>query len=136
VRIPNIVGASVATACLSLVGFGVLIQSADGAAKPQEQDQTYQMFANVDAEGDLGSNHDAVKVSLEAGDHIYTIRFAHYIDTCAATVQAGRAGGTDPVIAASSVVAQSSRTAFVTRFTDPDGNRVNEPFMITVTCNR
>ncbi|WP_338182847.1 hypothetical protein [Jatrophihabitans sp.] len=92
------------------------------------------MYANVDAEGDLGSNHDAVKVSLDAADHVYTIKFAHTISHCAATVQAGRAGGSDPVLAASSVVAQSGTGAFVTRFTDPDGNTINDPFMITVTC--
>jgi hypothetical protein len=134
-RIPTIFVAAAVLAC-SLLGVGVLSQSADGAAKPQEQDLTYQMYANVDAEGDLGSNHDAVKVQLAADSHIYTVSFAHQIIHCAASVQAGRAGGTDPVFVVSSVVAQSGKSAFLTRFTDPDGNKINEPFMITVTCSK
>jgi hypothetical protein len=125
-----------ASGCFALIGVGALSQTADGAAKPQEQDQTYQMYANVDAEGDLGSNHDAVRVKLDAGTHIYTVKFAHEISHCAASVQPGRAGGSDPVKAASSVLAQGGPKVFLARFTDPDGNIINDPFMLTVTCVR
>jgi hypothetical protein len=54
------------------------------------------MYANVDAEGDLGSNYDAV--SVQAAYHEYDVTFKKPIGHCAAVVQSGKAGGSDTPI--------------------------------------
>ena len=98
---------------------------------------TFQMYANVDAEGDLGSNFDAVSASLETISPTYVVTFTQPIGHCAAAAQAGKAGGPDIVNFAESVVLAGGAKSFVVGFkTAADGQLIREPFMLTVTCSR
>ena len=54
------------------------------------------MFANMDAEADLGSNYDAVGAKPLPGSTEYVVTFSKPSGHCAAAVQPGEAGS-DPV---------------------------------------
>lgn len=99
---------------------------------------TFQMYANVDAEGDLGSNVDAVKASVfkpETG--VYIVTFDKPIGHCAATAQPGEAGGTDEPLqlASTATFVKGQPDAWELAFFDAFSNTFRAtPFMVTVTC--
>jgi hypothetical protein len=111
-------------------------QGARGAPGSAAQSETFQMYANVDAEGDLGSNVDAVKaVMIAAG--LYEVTFSKPIGACAASAQPGEAGGTDVPLALASVarfIAESPDTWQVGLFNAQTNSFESSPFMLTVTC--
>jgi hypothetical protein len=96
------------------------------------------MYANVDAESDLGSNYDAVSAMPVPGSSEYIVTFAKPIGHCAAVVQPGKAGGPDNVDYVSSEVVRASKKSFDVSFGIPDSDGSvelkHEPFMLTVTC--
>lgn len=99
---------------------------------------TFQMYANVDQNGNLGSNYDADSVVIHNPDSAsgvsYTVTFAKPIGTCAGVAQPGYAGGNLDVAAATPLVEASSSTAFDVKF--PAGNGTeHSAFMIIVTCH-
>jgi hypothetical protein len=98
---------------------------------------TIQMYANVDAEGDLGSNVDAVSATrISTGE--YSVVFNRPIGTCAAAAQAGQAGGTDPILPIPSAVSfdPSNSDGWDLEFVDsPTRTALNTAFMLTVTCH-
>jgi hypothetical protein len=100
---------------------------------------TFQMFANVDGEGDLGSNYDAT--SAQAFNGVYIVTFTKPIGHCAIMAQSGKAGGSDTPHSDTSVVEPNSLGAnpdsnhqVLVGFTGSDGNADNTPFMLTLTC--
>jgi hypothetical protein len=97
---------------------------------------TFQMYANVDAEGELGSNVDAVKVErIESG--LYDVTFNAPIGSCAASVQSGEAGGTDLPEALATVaryISGSPDAWQVGLFNAATNSFESSPFMLTVTC--
>jgi hypothetical protein len=99
---------------------------------------TYQMYADVDAEGDLGSNVDAVKVVVNTPKTgVYTVTFDKPIGSCAATAQPGEAGGTDEPLqlASTATFVQGQPDAWQVAFFDAHSNEfAATPFMLTVTC--
>lgn len=98
---------------------------------------TFQMYANVDAEGHLGSNFDAVSVTPQSIGPNYLVTFTQPIGHCAAAAQAGKAGGTDEASFVSSIVVPGGPRSFVVGFSVPgSGSLKKEPFMLTVTCTR
>lgn len=119
-----------------LVGSGI----ADGAptATRTAKPATFQMYANVDAAGDLGSHHDAEKVELEnPSDPFYAVIFSKPVGHCAADAQVGNANGKGKTVSATSRVISAGGNGskvFVVGFTDANGNAVTDPFMVTVTC--
>ncbi|MBE7189676.1 hypothetical protein [Jatrophihabitans endophyticus] len=128
--------AIISAAAAAVVGVGVAAQASQShTAIPKHTVATYQMFANVDAEGDLGSHYDATKVHLNQVSGNYTVTFSKPIGSCAAQAQPGKAGGPDPVRmqAISTVVAHGTKS-FDVHFTI-DGAGQFEPFMLTVTCH-
>jgi hypothetical protein len=104
-----------------------------GATAPT---RAFQMYANVDAEGDLGSNVGAVSASrISTGE--YSVVFNRPIGSCAAIAQAGEAGGTDPIYPVPSAVSfdHSNADGWDLQFVDsPTRTAINTPFMLTVTC--
>jgi hypothetical protein len=97
----------------------------------------FQMYANVDAEGDLGSNFDAVSATrISTGQ--YSVVFNQPIGSCAAVAQAGQAGGTDPILPIPSAVSFNASDAdgWELEFVDgPTRTAINTAFMLTVTCH-
>jgi hypothetical protein len=129
-RTTKLVGAAGAAATLIALTAGFGTGAATGSSASSA---TYEMYANVDAEGDLGSNYDAVSVKLVADT--YLVKFSHSIGSCAAVVQPGKAGGPDPVKAAESTVIPLSDKTFGVQFVAAAlGNVTTDPFMLTVTC--
>jgi hypothetical protein len=105
------------------------------SAKPA----TYQMFANVDAEGDLGSNY-GVSSDTRSSTGDYIVTFKHSILHCALEATPGGVGGPDQggdfiAVAQYFAIADPTHKVRVT-FTDPtsDDQPNNTPFMITATC--
>jgi hypothetical protein len=102
---------------------------------------TFQMYANVDAEGDLGSNFDAT-AAKHVATGIYVVTFSQEIGHCAATAQVGEAGGSDQSVPSESIVGPDTEGdadhQFVAGFLAPTGDgsvtNVNTPFMLTLTC--
>jgi hypothetical protein len=106
------------------------------AGAPASPAATVQMYANVDAEGDLGSNVGAVSATrISTGE--YSIVFNRAIGSCAAAAQAGQAGGTDPIVPIPSAVSfdPSNADGWDLEFVDsPTRSTINTAFMLTVTC--
>ncbi len=100
---------------------------------------TFQMFANVDAEGDLGSNYGALIAGIYGGSTNYFVKFKKPIGHCAAVVQIGKAGGSDQPNPASPIVTPGGPQRFDISFQVPQSGGVeqlHDPFMMTVTCAR
>ena len=100
---------------------------------------TFQMFANVDAEGDLGSNYDALTAGIYGGSIDYFVKFKKPIGGCAAVVQVGKAGESDEPSPATPIMTPAGPQRFNITFENPDGNAVDlvhNPFMMMVTCAR
>jgi hypothetical protein len=99
---------------------------------------TFQMYANVDAEGDLGSNVDAVKAIVDKPETgVYIVTFDKPIGSCAATAQSGEAGGTDQPLqfASTAEFVKGQPDAWLVAFFNPQDNMFEAtPFMVTVTC--
>jgi hypothetical protein len=99
---------------------------------------TFQMYANVDAEGDLGSNVDAVKAIVakpETG--VYIVTFDKPIGSCSATAQPGEAGGTDEPyqLASTATYVKGQPDEWELAFFNAFTNEFQAtPFMVTVTC--
>jgi hypothetical protein len=120
-------------ASTSLLGIGVAGASpAAAVAKPP----TVTLYANVDAEGDLGSNYGAVSAHRYSDVAIYyVVTFKRAIGACAAVVQAGKAGGTDNTQSAPSLAVADGTNAFQVVLSDNRTNyNISDPFMMTVTC--
>ena len=98
---------------------------------------TFQMYANVDAEGDLGSNFDAVRAFVDT-TNVYVVTFTQPVGHCAAVAQAGKAGGPDSVDFAESLVVPGNAKSFVVAFkkSSADADFVRDPFLLSVTCSR
>jgi hypothetical protein len=128
-----------ATGAIGASGFGVGAAAAShpAQAKPKPL-ATFQMFANVDAEGDLGSNYDAVSAGTLPGSSQYRVKFTKPIGHCAAVVQDGKAGGPDDLSLASSDIVPLGKKGYDITFGVPDqtgqDQLKHEPFMVTVTC--
>lgn len=139
---------SIALAAVGLIALGATAPSllgvgAAGAAPAvtQPPPATFQMYANVDAEGNLGSNSGVVRVGPLAGGIGYVVTFSKLIGHCAAVVQPGKAGGADVVYSAMPVVNfagtnYATSKAFNVQFYTADGNVIRDPFMMTVTCSK
>lgn len=99
---------------------------------------TFQMYANVDAEGDLGSNVDAVKAMVDKPETgVYIVTFDKPIGSCAATAQPGDAGGTDKPtqLASTAEYVQGQPDEWLVAFFNYNTNEFEAtPFMVTVTC--
>lgn len=104
-----------------------------GSASPAP---TVVMYANVDAEGDLGSHSGATAAArIAVGE--YSVTFNRPIEPCAAVAQAGQAGGTDPILPIPSVVSfdPSNPDQWDLEFVDgPTRKTISTAFMLTVTC--
>jgi hypothetical protein len=111
-------------------------QGPQGSPGDPATSRTIQMYANVDAEGDLGSNVDATGATrISAGE--YSVAFNRPIGNCAAIAQAGQAGGTDPILPIPSAVSYdpSNPDQWDLEFVDsPTRTADNTAFMLTVTC--
>jgi hypothetical protein len=111
-------------------------RGARGRAGKSAPTVAFQMYANVDAEGELGSNVGAVSASRVATG-TYLVVFSRPIAKCAAVAQSGAAGGTDPVFVVPSAVRfdPSNADAWDVEFED-SSTRTDEstPFMLTITC--
>jgi hypothetical protein len=114
-----------------------------GRQGPAGTTGTFQMYANVDGSGNLGSNFDAVSaIEVDPGTPTpsYTVTFNHPIGSCAAVAQNGFAGG---ALAASGY---PTRVVFDAKNPDAFDVQINEnadpsepvsqAFMIVVTCKR
>jgi hypothetical protein len=100
---------------------------------------TFQMYANVDAEGDLGSNYDAK--SARPFNGVYIVTFTKPIGHCAIIAQSGKAGGSDVPHPDISTVEPNAIGAnpdpvhqVLVGFTGSNGLADNTPFMLTLTC--
>jgi hypothetical protein len=118
-----------------LLGVGV----ATGAVTTSTP-ATFQMYANVDAEGDLGSHYDALRAGIFPGSTEYFVKFKKPIGHCAAVVEIGKAGGSDDSTPASPIVVPGGLQSFHITFEQPNpggGTQLmHEPFMMIVTCRR
>ena len=108
-------------------------------AGPLAWTATFQMYADVDAEGDLGSNYGAVSVKMlpSTGDLGYLVKFNKPIGHCAAVAQSGRAGGSDDSEMLASSVVNAGPNTFQVKFglLNSSGFQTDaEPFMMMVTC--
>lgn len=128
------------TAALVVAGsVGVGEAMAAGKAKqPTHPSATFTMYANVDAEGDLGSNFDAKSVTV-TGTNQYKVTFTHKIGTCASVVQPGKAGGPDATPWVAGVVTNAGNykktKSLLVSFLDVESlHGAQAPFMLTVTC--
>jgi hypothetical protein len=107
-----------------------------GPQGPAGSSGTFQMYANVDAEGDLGSNFGATKAEATQIPGQYVVTFAQPIGSCAAVAQSGKAGGDDFAGAYPSIVNFEGTNAFIVAFVNPANNQETAtPFMVTVTCH-
>jgi hypothetical protein len=115
-----------------------------GATGPRGSDataSTFQMYANVDQHGNLGSNVDAVSAKeVDAGTPtpFYVVSFSHPIGSCAGVAQNGYAGGSLP---ASGYPTRVSNDADDPNAFDLSINEnadrsepVEQAFMLVVTC--
>jgi hypothetical protein len=132
-------GIAVAAAvALGAAGATVLTGTAD-AAKVKVP-ATFTMYANVDANGDLGSNAGAVSAGFVPGSPVYQVTFSKPVGSCAAVAQVGKAGGSDQNTFESTEVdidtADSFDVQFGTTTADGGSERFHEPFMLTVTCTK
>jgi hypothetical protein len=125
---------AIGVAVSSLLGIGAAGATAATVTAPA----TFQMYANVDSNGDLGSNYDAVSVTRGPQSTSYFVKFKKPIGSCAAVAQAGKAGGSDAVRLAASDIVPSGTNTFKVEFGAPAANGLdtvfNDPFMIMVTC--
>lgn len=130
----------VAAAVIAFTGVGVAVFGTGVASgAPQSSSKppaTFQMFANVDQFGDLGSNSGAKSVKLHKSDPlVYDVTFNKPIGSCAAQVQPGFAGGNLDAGPYTSEVVDSAPKTFEIEFLDTTKNTfVTSAFMITVTC--
>jgi hypothetical protein len=107
-----------------------------GPAGGSTSSKTVTLYANVDAEGDLGSNSGATAASRIATGE-YGVAFNQPIGSCAAVAQAGRAGGTDPILPIPSAVSfdPSNPKQWDLEFVDgPTRTAINTAFMLIVVC--
>jgi hypothetical protein len=102
---------------------------------------TFQMYANVDQNGNLGSNFDAVnsaRVQDTNGDTFYSVFFSKPVGSCAAVVEPGFAGGelTAHPVPTEVVIDPNNDMAFNAEFV-PSNSTSGEAsaFMMTVTCS-
>jgi hypothetical protein len=100
---------------------------------------TFQMYADVDQNGDLGSNYDAVSATeTNPGSSApnYLVTFTKPIGSCAAVVQTGYAGGSDTATPSGSIVDVDGTDADTFRvvFTNGPTNFNTSAFMMIVTC--
>jgi hypothetical protein len=112
------------------------VQGAPGTPGTSAASSTFQMYANVDAEGDLGSNVDAVTAKRVAKGS-YRVTFNEPIGSCAAVAQAGKAGGVDTSEPLPSTVEfddMFSDTWDIAFLTDNGQDLEDTPFMLIVTC--
>src|SRR5579875_762818 len=93
----------------SLLGVGTA--GAAPAPKPAAAAGSVSLFANVDSAGDLGSHVGATSAGFNGNSDTYAVTFNRPVVHCAASAQAGRAGGTDPASAAPSVVFEAANTS-------------------------
>lgn len=106
-----------------------------GLPGPAGSSGTFQMYANVDAEGDLGSNFGATAADESTIPGQYEVTFAQPIGSCAAVAQSGKAGGDEFAGAYPSIVNFDGSNAFIVAFVNPANNQETPtPFMMTVTC--
>lgn len=129
----------VAAAMVAFTGVGVAVFGtgvASGAPQSPSKPATFQMYANVDQLGDLGSNSGAKSVKLHKSDPlVYDVTFSKPIGSCAAQVQPGFAGGDLLAGPYTSEVVDSAPKTFEIEFLDTTKNTfVTSAFMITVTC--
>jgi hypothetical protein len=107
-----------------------------GPAGGSASSTTVTLYANVDAEGDLGSNSGATGASRIAAGN-YAVAFDRPIGSCAAVAQAGQAGGTDPILPIPSAVSfdPSNPKQWDLQFVDgPTRTALNTAFMLIVVC--
>lgn len=121
-------------------------QGPKGSPGQSASSGTFQMYANVDQFGNLGSHFGAVSASDTKdgppsghGDR-YVVTFDHPVGSCAAQVQAGYAAGNDSADEiAAEVTPGSGPNALDVIFGnaidgDSTADGVPSAFMITVTC--
>ena len=120
---------------ITAVGTGI----ARGAPSASPAPATFQMYANVDAEGDLGSHYDAT--SARAFNGAYIVTFTKPIGHCAIVAQSGKAGGSDTPQPDPSTVLPNNIGAnpdpvhqVLVGFTGSDGFADSTPFMLVLTC--
>ncbi len=103
-----------------------------GLAAPKPA--TFQMFANVDAEGQLGSHYDA-SAATEFSGGIYVVTFTKPVSHCAVAAQPGEATGSEADADVSVVEPNTSdpRHRLLVQFFN-DGNLDSTSFMLTATC--
>lgn len=126
--------AMVAFSALGVTAYGSGI--AGGAPSKAANPSTFQMYANVDQLGDLGSNVGAKSVKLHTSDPlVYEVTFSRPIGSCAAEVQPGFAGGNLQAGPYTSEVVDAGSKTFDVDFLDTAKNvYTTSAFMITVTC--
>lgn len=103
---------------------------------------TFQMYANVDQNGDLGSNFDAVSAGAAQeggpghGPLVYTVVFSQPVTKCAIIVQTGYADGQIAAKPDVSLVEADSAapSTVVVQFGADAGSGDTTAFMMTVTC--
>jgi hypothetical protein len=102
---------------------------------------TFQMFANVDQHGNLGSNSGAVSAKeVDAGTPTpsYVVTFSHPIGSCAAVAQNGYAGGDLPASGYPTRVTNDPKDADAVDVAINEeamaSEEVEQAFMIVVTC--
>jgi hypothetical protein len=93
------------------------------------------MYANVDAEGHLGSHVDAKSAFLSQVTGQYEVTFTKPITHCAVITQSGKVGGNDFAGPYPSLVNFDGADSIIVAFVNPT-NQVgtNTPFMMTATC--
>jgi hypothetical protein len=96
---------------------------------------TFQMYANVDAEGHLGSNVDAESAEETQISGQYLVTFTNPVGTCAVAAQSGKVGGDDFAGAYPSLVNFQGSSSLIVAFVNPSNQETPTPFMLTVTCN-
>lgn len=109
---------------LGALGASALGVGAAGAAETGPaaiaRPATFQMYANVDAEYDLGSNYGAVRVKQVPGPVPYIVTFKKPVGHCAAVVQVGKAGGPDADSFVSTTMDPYGANSFVVAFGTTD----------------
>jgi hypothetical protein len=116
-------------------------QGAPGSGGSGGGSGTFQMYANVDQNGNLGSNFDAVSATefqVTGGATGYTVVFSKPVGSCAAVAQPGFAGGdlTAEPDASEVIIDPKNDMEFEVEFVAPNDD-VGEAsaFMMTVTCS-
>lgn len=126
--------AMIAFSAFGVTAFGPGI--AGGMRHSTGHPATFQMYADVDQAGTLGSQVGVTSVTENtAGGVSYNVRFNRPIGTCAAQVQPGFASGSHGSWFDTSVVSPENSTSLWVEFWDPAKNTlVPTSFMLTVTC--